>query len=73
MPKLGGHELCVFLKSRGRSARIPVLFMSGLMIGPENHVIGKIFGTVTCLDKPIDPGELLAAIDEALAERMVWA
>jgi len=62
MPGMDGYEACRRLKDDPATAEIPVIFLSG-----EHEGQADKFGAVGWLCKPVDPEELLAAIESALA------
>jgi CheY-like chemotaxis protein len=54
MPGLSGYEVCRSLKADERTARIPVIFVTGLEDEGE-EARGLSLGAVDFIRKPIDP------------------
>jgi FixJ family two-component response regulator len=65
MPEIGGLELQKRLADLGH--RIPIVFVTGLDDIKDSELAMMREGAVDILSKPVNPAELLAAIDEALA------
>lgn len=65
MPRMTGEELCRELQNDPATARIPVVMISGSL---ELTGYPDIPGVVRYLPKPVRPGELISAVNEALGE-----
>lgn len=65
MPGINGLELLRWLTDAGLS--LPVLFVTGLDDIPQTVRATMLEGAVDILTKPVNPCELLAAIQKALA------
>ncbi len=68
MPVLGGVELCRRLKQDVRTARIPVLLISGICQSPEDNITGLTAGADDYLDIPFRSETFLVKVAR-LAER----
>jgi FixJ family two-component response regulator len=65
MPEISGLELQKRLADLGH--RIPIVFVTGLDDITDSEREMMMDGAVGILKKPVNPADLLAAIDEALA------
>jgi len=61
MPGLDGYEVCRRLQAEPRTARIPVIFVTGL-VSPEEEAAARAVGAVDFLRKPIDPDDVTARV-----------
>ena len=61
MPEMNGYEVCAHLKSRSRTAAIPVVFISALEEVAEK-LKGFEAGGVDFVTKPFEPAEVLARV-----------
>ncbi len=66
MPRVSGFELLRQIRQCPEGARLPVMFLSGLT-GSEAHVRGLRAGADDYLDRPYNPGELLARLERLLS------
>ena len=62
MPHLDGFTVCRRLKQNPKTARIPILFLSGLT-DIKSRIKGYRLGAVDYVNKPIDKNELVARAD----------
>ena len=67
LPKLDGWDLLDRLRGDASSTTIPVIVVTGDPL-PSHHALARSRGAVAVLTKPIEPGDLLHAIRDALAE-----
>ncbi|MES2627393.1 MAG: response regulator [Bacteroidota bacterium] len=70
MPGMNGIELIRALKADERTAQIPVIMASGIMLTSDDLDIALAAGAVDYIRKPIDPVELRARVRSAL--EMAW-
>jgi CheY-like chemotaxis protein len=61
MPHLGGHELCRFLRSHPKLARLPVILLSG-----ADKAHDAAAGADMYLSKPVRPEELTRCLERLL-------
>jgi PAS domain S-box-containing protein len=66
MPEIDGSEVCRRLKAHETTASIPVIMLTAVKTGKENHVMGLESGADAFLTKPIDEQMLVAQINTAL-------
>jgi CheY-like chemotaxis protein len=66
MPRMSGHEAQALLRQDPATAHIPVIALTADAM-PEAVQQGLARGYFRYLTKPVDPAELLAALDDALA------
>jgi len=66
MPEMTGIDLIRILKANPRTMHIPVVVVTGMMIGSEDMKIAMAEGAHDYLRKPIDPIELSARVSSAL-------
>jgi CheY-like chemotaxis protein len=66
MPKLDGIGLCEKVRSDPRLKRTPVLILSGT-VTQEGARLARLAGAVEVLTKPIQPQQLIAAVERHLA------
>ena len=57
MPVLDGFRLAVALRDNERTARVPIIFLSG-ETSRENEAHGMALGALAYLKKPFDPDRL---------------
>jgi twitching motility two-component system response regulator PilG len=62
MPKLDGYEVCRRIKADPRTARVPVVMLSGKG-GFFDKVKGRMVGATEYLTKPFETPAVLAVID----------
>jgi CheY-like chemotaxis protein len=67
MPGMDGYEVCRRLKGEGRTAGVPVIFVTGLAEETERER-GRSLGAADFLVKPLDPADVLARIASQLRE-----
>lgn len=65
MPQMDGFEVCRKLKANNATAAIPVIFLTGES-DAEIQADALETGAAGFITKPIDPGALLAKIDDCL-------
>lgn len=65
LPKLDGWELLERLKADAAVASVPVIVVTGDSL-PTHHEMARSRGAMAVLSKPIDPGELLTVVRDAL-------
>lgn len=64
MPHMSGVELTARLRSSSRTASVPIVLLSGLVLDPE---VAKLADAVVA--KPFEPADLVAAISGSLDAR----
>jgi len=67
MPGISGIELIRGLKSNPKTQHIPVVIVTGIMLNPDDLNTALSEGAYDYLRKPIDPVELIARVNSALA------
>ena len=65
MPGMVGYEVCRRLKEDDRTAPIPVIFLTA-ELDAQSRTRGLQAGAVDYVTKPIDPGALVAVINQHL-------
>ena len=68
MPQLDGYQLCRRVRADGRWSAIPLLFLTARR-AEEDIRYAKSLGADDYLMKPIEPEDLLAAVDTCLRLR----
>ena len=63
MPRLGGYQLCKFVKKYDRTKHIPVIMLSG-KDGVFDKMRGKMNGCNDYIVKPFDASELIAKVKQ---------
>ena len=67
MPQLDGYQLCMRVRAEGSWDAIPLMFLSAR--GSDEDIrYAKSLGADDYLVKPIEPEELLAAVQEGLRQ-----
>lgn len=69
MSEGNGYDFIRAVKANPRLARIPFIFISSSMCEDEDRARGLAMGADQFLVRPIDPEQLLAAIESCLAEK----
>jgi DNA-binding response OmpR family regulator len=71
-----GFDLAYKLKNQAEYKNIPIIMVTGFSqrmaeLGPERfqHILGEDWPATKIFEKPIDPDELLAAVDAILKEK----
>jgi CheY-like chemotaxis protein len=64
MPHMSGVELTARLRSSSRTASVPIVLLSGLVLDPE---VARLADAVVA--KPFEPADLVAAISGSLDAR----
>jgi PAS domain S-box-containing protein len=67
MPSIDGYEFARRLRSTPELARVPVMLFTGTEPRSEGHELARRAGVARLLLKPAGPGEIEAAVSEALA------
>lgn len=68
MPTMDGYEFVRQLRVDRGIAHTPVIFYSAYYLDPEARGLAKTCGVSRILQKPCEPGEILQAIDQTLAQ-----
>jgi len=68
MPRMDGNELCLALKADPQYADIPVIILTSNM-DPRARDQIRAAGALEVLSKPVEPKDLLAAMNRALGSR----
>ncbi|MBI9068994.1 MAG: response regulator [Salinivirgaceae bacterium] len=66
MPEMNGIELIKHLKSETKTANIPIIMSTGVMLTSEHLKIALEAGAIDFIRKPIDEVELLARVNSAI-------
>ena len=61
MPGIDGYEVCRRLKAEGRTAAVPVIFVTGTADEGDRARAGSL-GAADFLVKPLDPAAVLASV-----------
>lgn len=69
MPSFTGYDVLYELQKAPDTATIPVIFLTGIFLSPEDRIRGLELGAAAYLTKPIDEAELLATIRNLLRLR----
>ena len=64
MPRMRGLDACRKLRDDPRTARLPVLIVSGSLVPPYTDV--EAAGATACLTKPFTPAQLRDAVEREL-------
>ncbi|MER5766164.1 fused response regulator/phosphatase [Streptomyces sp. NPDC001985] len=62
LPDMSGFQLCAAIKADPRTAGVPVIHVSAVMLGADDHARGLQGGADAYLNQPIDRDELLATL-----------
>ncbi|MEO6213889.1 MAG: response regulator [Vicinamibacterales bacterium] len=68
LPRMDGFELVARIRAEERTAKLPVIALSGYS-GPEHQARVQAAGTTLVLLKPCMPDALLEALKQVLVER----
>jgi twitching motility two-component system response regulator PilG len=68
MPKLNGADVCRLVKAHPHWKKTYLVLMSSRISDRETEVYRRI-GADQVLKKPLDPGQVVGLVDEALAAR----
>lgn len=66
LPDVSGFQVCEAIKADPRTAGIPVVHVSAVIMSPEDHARGLQGGAAAYLNQPIDRDELLATLTATL-------
>ena len=69
IPDIDGYEICMKLKTDKQTAKIPIIFVTGLE-DSENEELGFEMGAVDYLYKPINPAVMAVRIARILDNAM---
>ena len=69
LPDVHGFEVCRLLRGNPKTARVPIIHVSGIYVQDEHRAAGTRAGADAYLVSPIDTSELAALIDRLVAER----
>ena len=64
MPEFTGHDLIDVLHKNGKIKNQNIVTLSAASISPEEELLLKSKGVLSCLKKPIDPDVLLSHIQQ---------
>jgi PAS domain S-box-containing protein len=62
LPDMDGYQVCQKIKASPTTATIPVLHLSGHLVGAEDKARGLDVGADAYLTKPVEPSELIATV-----------
>ena len=66
MPEMDGFALCRIWKNEPALRSIPFVFYTGTYVDDKDRQLAQSLGCDAFLVKPLEPGELLAAVENAL-------
>ncbi|NQV13825.1 PAS domain S-box protein [bacterium] len=66
MPIMDGYQVCQQLKAETITSHIPVIFLTGIDLGPAERIQGLEAGGDAFLTKPFNESELIAKIEAML-------
>ena len=69
LPDLMGFEVCRLVRGRPATARLPVVYMSAMYVSRDDQEHGMHTGGDAYMVAPVDPGALLATLDQLIGDR----
>ncbi|MCE3270248.1 MAG: hybrid sensor histidine kinase/response regulator [Ramlibacter sp.] len=69
LPDVHGFEVCRLLRGNPKTARVPIIHVSGVYVKDEHRVAGTRAGADAYLVSPVDTAELAVLIDRLVTER----
>jgi DNA-binding response OmpR family regulator len=69
LPDLLGFEVCRLVRGRPATANLPIIHVSAMYMSREDQARGMDNGADAYMVSPVDPGALLATLDQLIADR----
>lgn len=69
LPDVHGFEVCRLLRGNPKTARVPIVHVSGVYVKDEHRAAGTRAGADAYLVAPVDTSELAALIDRLVSAR----
>jgi PAS domain S-box-containing protein len=69
MPQMDGFALCRALRQDGPLSNLPILLYSATYTDARDRELGLAVGADRFLEKPMEPGDLLAELESAMQDR----
>ena len=69
LPDLLGFEVCRLVRSRPATARLPIVYVSAMYMSRDDQEHGMGTGADAYMVAPVDPGALLATLDQLIGDR----